>query len=212
MTARRTIWVGAILALAYSMFNLGEWFGQFSSSKALGFALAAAVDVGILACMRAAAELESGKPLRVVAALAMVSWLGNAQHALMVRIGRLPLMQDWSTQDATTIGNVWFIAGIAPLIALALAWVYEQMGAPVASGIAQSSAHASVERSRPKAQAKRRVARKAGGETYERIRKFAAENPAIATKKELAEALGVAASSVTRAGVERNGAGWRVEA
>lgn len=132
ISAKGTLWAGQILAMIYSIFGQATWFGIWAGDPRLGYLLAIAIDTGILAGIKVSKRdiQASVRPLHLVFAFCAVSWLANIQASLYDRLNhQVPTFDDWSrlaSQDPTTLVNVVFITGIAPLIALALAYLHQQ--------------------------------------------------------------------------------------
>lgn len=144
MTTNRleaTLLAAAMLGTVVSVFTAGAWFGEWLGGPMRGLALAAVVDVGMFAAILSSRQDRAA--LWVVAGLAMVSWLANAQHAMMVHLGgTIPTAADWLAADLVTLANALIITAVAPVAALALAMLYHRSATRVSPAPAAIPVHA----------------------------------------------------------------------
>lgn len=218
---RRTIvilWVALCGALAASFTHLATLFYRYEPPGTLGAVVAvlgaAAVDVGVLASMRAIGERAAvGRSTRnarvVVAGLVALSMAANAAHALALG-------------NPATVWELWLAIGAAaalPLIVLGLAVLLDELRRPTlgATGADATAAAASVRVpvSAPapaRVVAQRPAQRPATGTAQARVLAALTTAPADASARELARLAGVGDGTVRRmaeaGAIHRNGAGW----
>lgn len=139
MTTRRLLMAAAMAGLAVSIYSQAAWYGLWLGSVVAGLALALAIDCGIFAAMRAAFDGDD-RALWVVGGLALVSWLANAQHAAMIHAGNALALEGWAALDPLTGINAIMTAGIAPVAAVALAWLGHRAGKREAAAVPDTAA------------------------------------------------------------------------
>lgn len=124
-TVEKTLLLAAMLGTVVSVYSAGQWFGVWLGSGMAGFALAIVVDLGVLAAILASRT--DNAALGAVAGLSFVSWAANAQHAMMIRgDGAIPTLETWTATDYVTLVNALVVTAVAPLAALGLAWLYHR--------------------------------------------------------------------------------------